>query len=220
MVVLGGIGACPRHDCGGDDALRSADVEVYDRQHRRSGGGYRADHCRRFGIRRADESDPDAVRLLFEKYRLATHRVRRNDHRLQVGAEIRPRQPVGGDRHRCSNGCSGSRDDGTHQQKCGEERAGIGQRRVGIRPDLCDGRRQSQCRHGSRSHRTAVEVAGDAPDGRQRAESTNNPRRSIDCQGSGFGVCSRKGELQVRGVGWVRLTKNFFVLSFIIPILI
>ena len=93
LVVLGGIGACPRHDCGGDDALRPAGVEVYGRQHRRSGGGYRADHCRRFGIRRADESDPDAVRQFSEEYRLAAHRVRRDGHRLQVGAEIRPPNP-------------------------------------------------------------------------------------------------------------------------------
>lgn len=199
---------CPRHDCGGDDALRSAGVEVYGRQHRRSGGGYRADHCRRFGIRRADESDPDAVRLLSEKYRLATHRVRRDDHRLQIGAEIRPRQSVGGDRHRSSDGRGSGRDDGTHQQECGEEHTGIGQRRYGIRPYLCDGRRQPQCRYGSRSHRTAVEVAGDAPDGRQPAEPTNNPWRSIDCQGSGFGVCSRKRELQVRGVGWLDAVLN------------
>ena len=108
---------------------------------------------------------------------------------------------MGDDRHRCSDSRSGSRNDGAHQQECGEERAGIGQRRVGVRSHLCDGRRQPQCRHGSRSHRAAVEVAGDAPDGRQPAEPTNNPRWSVDCQGSGFGVCSRKRELQVRGAG-------------------
>ena len=43
------------------------------------------------------------------------------------------------------------------------------------------------------------------PTGRQRAELTNNPRRSIDCQGSRFGICSRKRELQNGGLGWVSL---------------
>ena len=50
---------------------------------------------------------------------------------------------------------------------------------------------------------TALINKNAAPDGRQRAEPANNPRRSIDCQGSGSGVCSRKRELQVGGVGWV-----------------
>lgn len=46
------------------------------------------------------------------------------------------------------------------------------------------------------------------PAARGRAKFTNHPRRSVDRQGPGFGVCSRQGELQ-NGGSW-RVIGSYF----------